>query len=108
VTAPTANAVTAPTASVSTAVPVPSVSVDLAGSGESVQTANLEPGGYAVQYTNSTGYLIVNPVERDGSSGAAIINASEKSGVTNYASVGPVTLHIRNGGEWSLHFVPLS
>src|SRR4051794_6290064 len=108
--APT-NSLTAPTASVSTAapVPVPTVPVELSGSGESVQTANLEPGGYTVQYTNTTGYLIVEPVKRDGSTGAAIINAmNENSGVTTYASTGPVTLHIRNGGEWSLHFVPLS
>jgi hypothetical protein len=85
------------------------VPVNLNGSGESVQTANLEQGGYTVQYTNSTGYLIVEPVKRDGSTGASIINAmNEKSDVTTYASDGPATFHIRNGGEWSLHFVPLS
>jgi FtsP/CotA-like multicopper oxidase with cupredoxin domain len=103
VTAPTANAVTTPTVA-----HIPSAPVDLNGSGESVQTANLEQGGYTVQYTDTSGYLIVEPVKRDGSTGASIINATEKSGVTTYASDGPVTLHIRNGGEWSLHFVPLS
>ena len=91
-----------------TVAPIPSVPVDLNGSGESVQTVNLERGGYTIQYTDSTGYLIVEPVKRDGSTGAAIINASETSAVTSYASDGPVTLHIRNGGQWSLHFVPLS
>jgi hypothetical protein len=111
--APT-NALTAPTASFSTAAPappaapIPTVPVDLNGSGESVQTANLEEGGYTVQYTDSSGYLIVEPVERDGSTGAAIINASETSGVTSYHSDGPVTLHVENGGQWTLHFVPLS
>ncbi|WP_409436111.1 hypothetical protein [Mycobacterium sp. SMC-14] len=105
--APT-NALTMPTASVSTPVPVPTVPVDLSGSGESVQTANLEPGGYTVQYTNTSGYLIVEPVNRDGSTGGSIINATQTSGVTSYASGGPVTLHIYNGGDWTLHFVPLS
>jgi hypothetical protein len=108
--APT-NALTAPTTSISTAAPVapvPSVPVDLNGSGDSVQTVNLEVGGYTIQYTNSTGYLIVKPVNRDGSTGASIINASETSGVTSYKSDGPVTLQVENGGQWSLHFVPLS
>jgi hypothetical protein len=111
--APT-NSVTAPTASysaASTAPPVPvvpRVPVDLSGSGESVQTANLERGGYTIQYTDTSGYLIVVPVNADGSDGGAIINAQENSGVTNYHSNGPVTLHIQNGDQWSLHFVPLS
>ena len=105
--APT-NAVTAPTVSIGTSAPVPSVPVDLNGSGESVQTVDLEKGGYTIQYVNSTGYLIVEPVKADGSTGAAIINATETSGVTNFHSDGPVTFHIRNGGQWSLHFVPLS
>jgi hypothetical protein len=82
--APT-NAVTAPTVSIGTSapvpsVPVPSVPVDLNGSGESVQTVDLEKGGYTIQYVNSTGYLIVEPVKADGSTGAAIINATETSG----------------------------
>ena len=46
--APT-NALTAPTSSIGTAAPVPTVPVQLNGSGESVQTANLEPGGYTVK-----------------------------------------------------------
>lgn len=88
---------------------LPSAPVDLSGSGESIWTASLEQGGYTIQYTNSTGYLIVEPVKREGSTGAAIITAmSEKSGVTNYASDGPVTLHICSGDQWSLHFVPLT
>ena len=103
VPAPTANAVTTPTVA-----HIPSAPVTLSGSGESVQTANLEPGGYTVQYTDTSGYLIVEPVKPDGSTDASIINASEKSGVTTYHSDGPVTLHIRNGDEWSLRFVPLS
>ena len=106
--APT-NALTAPTASTSTVAHIPSAPVSLSGSGESVQTANLEQGGYTVQYTNTTGFLIVEPVARDGSRGVAIINAlNNTTGVTSYPSDGPVTLHIYNGGEWSLHFVPLS
>ena len=109
--APT-NAVTAPTDSYSsTATPVPATpreSVDLSGSGESVETAKLESGGYTIQYTDTSGYLIVIPVSPDGSDGPSIINASEKSGVTNFHADGPVTLHIKNGGQWSLHFVPLS
>lgn len=83
--------------------------VELSGSGESVQTANLEPGGYTVKYTNTSGHLIVKPVNRDGSTDLAIINASETSGVTTYASTGPVTLQISNTrGPWTLNFVPLS
>jgi hypothetical protein len=105
--APT-NALTAPTTSISTVAPVPSVPVDLNGSGDSVQTVDLEEGGYTIQYTNSTGYLIVKPVNRDGSTGSSIINATEPSGVTSYKSDGPVTLQVENGGQWSLHFVPLS
>lgn len=106
--APT-NALTAPTASSSTAVPVPTVPVELSGSGESVLTANLEPGGYTVQYTNTSGHLIVKPVKRDGTKGSTFINASEKSGVTTYASTGPVTLQIENTrGPWTLRFVPLT
>lgn len=107
--APT-NALTAPTASISTAapVPVPTVPVEVSGSGDTVQTANLERGGYTIQYTNSTGYLIVKPVNRDGSTGVAIINASDPSGVTSYASTGPVTLQVENGGDWTLRFVPLA
>lgn len=110
--APT-NAVTAPTggviASATSAVPVPTVPVEVSGSGESVQTVNLERGGYTVEYTNSSGHLIVAPVERDGSQGSAIIIASETSGVTTYASTGPVTLQITNTrGPWTLRFVPLA
>lgn len=103
------NALTAPTASISTAVPVPAVPVELSGSEDSVLTANLEPGGYTVQYTNTSGYLIVKPVNRDGSTGSSFINASDKSGVTAYASTGPVTLQIKNSkGPWTLRFVPLA
>ena len=106
--APT-NSVTAPTTSTSEVVHVPSAPVEISGSGESVQTVNLEPGGYTVQYTNTSGFLIVNPVNRDGSTGSTIINASETSGVTTYASSGPVTLQITNTrGPWTLRFVPLS
>ncbi|MGA9674082.1 MAG: hypothetical protein WBR28_02130 [Mycobacterium sp.] len=109
--APT-NAVTAPTPSISTAVSTvvraPAVPVTVSGSGEEVKTVNLERGGYTVQYTDTTGYLIVEPVERDGSTGVSIVNASSTSGVTTYASTGPVTIHVKNGGDWSLQFVPLS
>jgi hypothetical protein len=69
--------------------------VTVSGSGEEVKTVNLERGGYTVQYTDTTGYLIVEPVERDGSTGVSIINASSMSGVTTYASTGPVTIHAR-------------
>jgi hypothetical protein len=104
--------VTAPTPSISTAVSTvvraPAVPVTVSGSGEEVKTVNLERGGYTVQYTDTTGYLIVEPVERDGSTGVSIINASSMSGVTTYASTGPVTIHVKNGGDWSLQFVPLS
>jgi len=113
--APT-NAVTAPTGgaiasapSATSVVPAPTVPVEVSGSGESVQTVNLERGGYTVEYTNSSGHLIVKPVERDGSQGIAIIIASETSGVTTYASTGPVTFQITNTtGPWTLRFVPLA
>ncbi|WP_139794585.1 hypothetical protein [Prescottella equi] len=106
--APT-NALTVPKTSISTAVPVPTVPVELSGSGESVLTANLEPGGYTVQYTNTSGHMIVKPVNRDGTKGSSFINTSETSGVTAYASTGPVTLQIENTrGPWTLRFVPLA
>jgi hypothetical protein len=82
--------------------------VEVSGSGDTVKTVNLAPGGYTVEYTNSTGYLIVKPVSSDGSQGSSIINASNNSGIVTYASTGPVTLQFKNGGNWSLRFVPLS
>lgn len=89
---------------------VPSAPVMVSGSGEAVQTVNLEPGGYTVNYTNTNGFLIVSPVNRDGTTGMSFINAmSSNSGVTTYASTGPVTLQISNTqGPWTLKFVPLS
>jgi hypothetical protein len=112
--APT-NSVTAPITSVSTVTvtaspvaPVASAPVEVSGSGDTVKTVNLGQGGYTVQYTDSSGFLIVEPVSRDGSTGSAIINATDNSGVATYASTGPVTLQFRNGGEWTLRFVPLS
>ena len=115
--APT-NSVTAPITSVRTVtvtatpaapvVPVASAPVEVSGSGDTVKTVDLGQGGYTVQYTNSTGYLIVLPVERDGSTGSAMINATDSSGVTTYASTGPVTLQFQNGGSWTLRFVPLA
>ena len=109
---------TAPITSVSTVtvtatpaapvVPVASAPVEVSGSGDTVKTVDLGQGGYTVQYTDSSGYLIVEPVERDGSTGSAIINASDNSGVATYASTGPVTFQFKNGGEWTLRFVPLS
>jgi hypothetical protein len=82
--------------------------VEVSGSGDTVKTVDLGQGGYTVQYTNSSGYLIVVPVNRDGSTASAIINASDNSGVAPYASTGPVTLQFQNGGQWTLRFVPLS
>jgi len=81
----------------------------VSGSGTAVQTVNLEPGGYTVNYTNTSGYLAVKTVNRDGTTGTLIINAMDTSGVTTYASGGPVTLEISNTqGPWTLNFVPLS
>lgn len=108
------NAVTNPTAGATasapsaTVAPVPRVPVEVSGSGDTVQTVDLEAGGYTVQYTNSTGYMIVKPVNRDGSTGLSIINANDPSGVTTYASNGPVTFQIENAGQWSMRFVPLA
>ena len=87
----------------------PSAPVMVSGSGEAVQTVNLEPGGYTVSYTNSNGFLAVKTVNRDGTTGTLVINATDTSGVTTYASSGPVTLEISNTkGPWTLNFVPLS
>jgi hypothetical protein len=113
--APT-NSVTAPITSVSTvtvtaspAVPVASVPVDVSGSGDAVKTVDLGQGGYTVSYTNTSGHMIVKPVNLDGSTDSSIINASETSGVTTYASTGPVTFEISNTrGPWTLSFVPLA
>lgn len=107
--APTFPRTVSTASSNSTAVPVPTAPVELSGSEDSVLTADLEPGGYTVQYTNTSGYLIVKPVNRDGSTGSAVINASNKSGTTAYASTGPVTLQVKNSnGPWTLRFVPLA
>lgn len=102
------NALTVPKAP-STAVPVAMAPVELSGSGVSVLTADLEPGGYTVQYTNTSSHMIVKPVNREGTKGSSFINAmGETSGVTTYASTGPVTLQIENTkGPWTLRFVPL-
>ena len=106
--APT-NSVTNGTPATETVARAPSAPVMVSGSGESVQTVNLEPGGYTVEFTNTDGHLIVKPVNRDGTTGMAFIIASSNSGVTTYASGGPVTLEISNtGGPWTLNFVPLS
>lgn len=105
--APT-NELTAPTTSAAEVMTVPSKPVEISGSGDTVKTVQLEPGGYTVEYKNSTGYLIVQPVERDGTTGISIINAGDDAGVVTYASTGPVTLQFQNGGDWSLRFVPLS
>lgn len=83
----------------------------VSGTGESIQTVNLQPGGYTVNYTSANGFMIVEPVNRDGTTGAAVINSiGTTSGITTYASSGPVTLKIWNtqGGPWTLNFVPLS
>ncbi len=106
--APT-NALTAPTSSSRTIAPsVPTVPVEVSGSGDTVTTVNLEKGGYTVEYTNSTGFMIVKPVNRDGSTALSIINANDPTGVTTYASKGPLTLQVENAGEWSMRFVPLA
>jgi hypothetical protein len=107
VTAPTADA---PVASVpsATVASVPREPVEVSGSGESVQTVNLEPGGYTVQYTTER-CLIVRPVKSDGSQGTALINACSGPGVTTYSSTGPATFQITNvRGPWALRFVPLA
>ena len=110
-TRPPTNAMTNPTPpTVSLAPPTPTTPVMVSGTGESIQTVNLEPGGYTVNYTNANGFMIVETVNRDGTTGAAFINAMTTSGITTYASSGPVTLKIWNtqGGPWTLNFVPLS
>ncbi len=107
VTEPTAGA-TASAPPATTVAPVPRVPVEVSGSGDAVQTVDLEVGGYTIQYTNSTGYMIVKPVNRDGSTGLSIINANDPSGVTTYASSGPVTFQVENAGQWSMRFVPLA
>ena len=109
---PPTNAMTNRTPSaVSLAPPAPTTPVTVSGTGESIQTVNLQPSGYTVSYTNANGYMIVEPVNRDGTTGAAIIlSIGTTSGITTYASSGPVTLKIWNtqGGPWTLNFVPLT
>ena len=107
--APT-NAVTNATPLTETAVRAPSAPVMVSGAGESIQTVNLEPGGYTVNYTNASGWMIVETVNRDGTTGPFINAIATTSGITTYASSGPVTLKIWNtqGGPWTLNFVPLS
>ena len=66
--------------------------VIIEGSGESLATANLSRGGYAVAYASSTWALIVEPVSTDGSTGSSVVNAlgaSSDSGVAG-AAVGSV------------------
>ena len=109
------NAVTAPTAGApvssvpsATIASAPMVPVEVSGSGESVQTVDLEPGGYTVEYTIDK-CLILKPVKSDGSQGSSIVNTCSGSGVTTYSSTGPATFQITNvRGPWTLSFVPLS
>lgn len=93
---------------------VPAYPVTISGTGESVKTADLVTHGYTVTYQASSDYLIVAPVQADGSDGAAIINAGGGSsgggvtGTTTYRATGRTTLHVYNTqGPWSLTFNPL-
>jgi hypothetical protein len=105
--APT-NALTVPGNSASSQAKKPTVPVTVSGEGEQVKTVNLEPGGYTVKYTNTSGNMTVRPVNPDGSTEMYIINAFSETGVTTYASKGPVTFQISNVlGPWTLEFVPL-
>jgi hypothetical protein len=40
--------------------------VEVSGSGESIKTADLGQGDYTVSRKNSSGHMIVKPVNRDG------------------------------------------
>jgi hypothetical protein len=93
---------------------VPAYPVTITGSGEQVKTADLVAHGYTVQYQASSAYLIVKPVQADGSEGLAMINAGGGSsdggvtGATTYRATGRTTFHISNTqGPWTLTFTPL-
>ena len=109
-TRPPTNTMTNPTPpAVNLAPPTPITPVLVSGAGESIQTVNLEPGGYTVNYTNASGWMIVETVNRDGTTEAFINAIATTSGITTYASSGPVTLKVHNTlGPWTLNFVPLS
>lgn len=93
---------------------VPAVPVTINGSGEGVQTADLVPHGYTVTYQASSFCLAVQPVQADGSDGAAFVNQCGQggegpvSGTTTYRATGRTTFHVSNTeGSWSLTFNPL-
>jgi hypothetical protein len=85
--------------------------VTVTGTGESVKTVELESGGYTVNYTAASNYLIVAPVQSSGEDGPAIVNANGSNGVTGtttFHANGRTTFHVSNTqGEWSLTFTPL-
>lgn len=88
--------------------------ITITGDGEMVKTVDLQEGGYTVNYTCATNYLIVSPVQSSGEDGPAIVNASGRSsaggvsGTANFHATGRTTVHVHNtDGAWSLTFTPL-
>jgi hypothetical protein len=85
--------------------------ITISGTGETVKTVNLQEGGYTVDYTCATNYLIVSPVQSSGEDGAPIVNASGPSGASgtaNFHATGRTTVHVHNtDGAWTLTFTPL-
>lgn len=87
--------------------------VTVSGSGEQVVTANLDEGGYTVQWRASGAAIIVEPVLTTGDEGLALINdgvhESGCSGSTTYRSTGVTTFKVSNDpGAWTLTFTPMS
>jgi len=88
--------------------------IAVTGTGEAVKEVALESGGYTVNYTAASNFLIVAPVQSSGSDGPAIINAfgdntgNGVTGTTTFHANGRTTFHVSNTqGEWSLTFAPL-
>lgn len=88
--------------------------VKLSGHGEGVVQAPLTKAGYTLAYTSSGGFMIVAPVNSDGTDGASWVNGgsadgSALSGTTVVHATGPSAVHVSNvdGSDWSLTFTPL-
>lgn len=88
--------------------------ITIEGNGESVQTVDLQTGGYTVGYRATTFTLIVAPVLASGGDDSPIINAispdihGTASGMTTFHSSGRTTFHVFNTqGAWALKFTPL-
>lgn len=97
------------------AAPAPAAQpVKLSGRGEGVVQAALVKGGYTLAYTSSNGFMIVAPVNSDGTDGqpwvlGASTDGAALSGTTVVHATGPTAVHVSDvdGSDWTMTFTPL-